>query len=53
MFGKLKDSLIETPATTFTGPAVATLSSDSLEVPSISSSITVVGKISGAIVESW
>jgi cytoskeletal protein CcmA (bactofilin family) len=47
MFGKLKDSLIETPATTFTGPAVATLSSDSLEVSSISSSITVVGKISG------
>src|ERR1700730_5187466 len=47
MFGKPRDNPPETPSSSLTCPAVTTLASRGLEVSSISSSITIVGKISG------
>ena len=47
MFGKPNDNPTETPSSSLTCPAVSTLASRGLEVSSISSSITIVGKISG------
>jgi cytoskeletal protein CcmA (bactofilin family) len=47
MFRKPKDNPTETQSSSFTCPAVTPLPSRSLEVSSISSTITIVGKISG------
>ena len=47
MFGKPKDNPTETRSSPFTCTAVTPLPSRGLEVSSISSSITIVGKISG------
>ena len=47
MFGKAKDNPTEAQPSTFTCAAVTRLASRDLGVSSISSSITIVGKISG------
>jgi cytoskeletal protein CcmA (bactofilin family) len=47
MFGKSKDNRTDTPPTPFTCAALTPLASQGLEVSSISSSMTVVGKVSG------
>jgi hypothetical protein len=47
MFGKPKDNPTEAQPSTFTCAAVTRLASRDLGVSSISSSITIVGKISG------
>jgi hypothetical protein len=47
VFGKSKDNTTDTPSTPFTCAALTPLASQGLEVSSISSSMTIVGKVSG------